>query len=151
MKSLKVTISILFFILLSAGYVWADDYYVQQSVGNDANPGNGWGGVNALKTIQKAIDLANANAGADTIHVAAGTYNEHIVLVSDVTLLGGYTSAGGTPRDRTANPTIIDGTSSGRPVTIGVPDAVSDVTIDRFCHLTAFRAMWIEVIRSDIN
>ena len=126
MKSVKITISILFITLLSAGFLWAADYYVI-SGGTGTQTGNNW--ANALATIQKGIDLANASAGADTIHVAAGTYNEHIVLVSDVTLLGGYTATGAIPRDRTANPTIIDGTSTGRPVTI---EDVSNVTIDGF-------------------
>ena len=129
MKCVKITTSILFITLLSAGYVWAADYYVQ-SGGNDANTDpTGWGAGNALATIQEAINRANVTLGADTIHVAASTCNEHIVLVSDVTLLGGYTATGAAPRDRIANPTIIDGTSTGRPVTI---EGISNVTIDGF-------------------
>jgi parallel beta-helix repeat protein len=134
MKVIRTTISILFLIFI-AGYVYAADYYVQQSVGDDANPGDGWGAGHALATIGRGIELADANPGVDTIHVAAGTYNEHLNLVSDVTLLGGYPAAGGPTRDRMANPTYIDGGGTGRPVTI---NGVSNVTLDGFVIQNGF-------------
>lgn len=109
--------------------MYADNYYVQGSVGDDGNDGDAWGSGSALATIGQGITLANANTGADTIHVAAGTYEEHLVLGSDITLYGGYPAAGGASRNRTANPTYIDGTGTGRPVTIM---NVSNVTLDGF-------------------
>ena len=59
MKLVKVTISILIFVFL-CGYVYADIYYVQQSVGEDTNPGDDWGEGHAFANIQNAVDLAGA-------------------------------------------------------------------------------------------
>ncbi len=128
MKLVKVAISILFFVFL-CGYVYADIYYVQQGVGEDTNPGDDWGEGRALASIQSAIDLASDTPGSDAIHVAAGIYSQHLTLVSDVILNGGYPASGGDTRDPAANPTIIDGGNTGRPVTIA---EISNVTIDGF-------------------
>ncbi|MBC8232650.1 right-handed parallel beta-helix repeat-containing protein [bacterium] len=125
MKVIRTTISILCLIFLTVSVYAADYYVVNGGTGN----GSDWG--NALGIIQDAIDLADANGETDTIHVAAGTYNEHLNLVSDVTLWGGYPALGGAPeeRDRIENPTYIDGSEAGRPVTI---DGPSNITIDGF-------------------
>ena len=125
MKLIRTTISSLFFIFISV-YLYASDYYVI-SGGTGAQNGNDWD--NALATIQDAIGLSDVNPGPDTIHVAAGTYNEELNLVSNVTLLGGYLALGVETRNRNANPTYIDGSGAGRPVTIS---NVSNVIIDGF-------------------
>jgi len=124
MKAIRTIILILFFLCLSAS-VYAADYYVI-SGGTGDKSGSDWD--NALDTIQQAVDKAESTPESDIIHVAAGTYNEHLVLVSDVTLYGGYPANGGDNRDRIANPTYIDGSNSGRPVKI----AADVVTIDGF-------------------
>jgi hypothetical protein len=120
MKLTKVAISVLFFILLS-GYIYAADFYVQQTVGDDANPGDGWGAGHALATIESAVELAGGSPGFDWIRVAAGTYDGPLYLNSStlapeggqVYLMGGYPADTGVgeqvPCDPEANLTIIDG------------------------------------------
>lgn len=109
----------------------AGDYYVQRTVGNDANPGTGWGSGQALRTVQKAVDLAVASGGSDTIHVAAGVYSEHVVIENGdaIILLGGYPAAGGTARDPLTNVTAVDGGNTGVPVYIHTS---TNITLDGF-------------------
>lgn len=113
---------------LGMGPGWAADFYVQQTVGNDANPGDTWGSGHALATIQRALDLAETSPGANVIHVAAGTYPEHLTVDRSITLLGSYPADGGTTRNRTVHPSIVDGSSSGVPISV----RGNHVTIDRF-------------------
>ena len=118
--------------MLGLGVAHGGDFYVQQSVGNDANPGTAWGTGNAVATIKRGLELAIANAGPDTIHVAAGTYAENSSLYysgNDTTLLGSYPASGAGPRDRTATPSIIDGSGTGAVVSIA---GVNNVVLDRF-------------------
>lgn len=116
--------------ILGSGAAGAAQYYVQHSGGDDANPGDQWGGGHALATIQRALDLAAATTGGDTIHVAAGTYAEHLTVGSNnIVLLGGYPANGGTQRNRKTNPTVISGTSNGIPVSIS---SVAHITVDGF-------------------
>jgi hypothetical protein len=80
--------------------VWVDDGFNASSCG-----GHTWG-CNAFDKIQEGIDAVSGS----TVHVAAGTYYENIVLKDGVELLG----AG------SAN-TIIDGMKNGSVVTaVGV-------------------------------
>jgi len=118
-------------IFTSAGMVFAQDFYVQQNVGSDSNPGDAWGEGHALATIQRAIDLAETTSEGDTVHVAAASYNEHINIYgySDITLYGGYPSNGGTVRNPVTNITTIDGGNSGRVVTIV---NASNIVVDGF-------------------
>ncbi len=118
-------------VLLVAGQVFAADYYVQAKGGNDANPGDGWGATHALKTIGRAVQLAQASAGPDVIRVAAGTYTEHVEPCSDITLWGGYPARGGpdAKRNRDKNKTVIDGSNNGPAIFI---DTRQNVIVDGF-------------------
>ncbi len=127
--SFRPAIALLIWLMLLPGLSWAENYYVQQSVGSDENSGDAWGTGHALATIQKAINLAQANPGSDNILVAAGTYSENIDVVGHVSLYGGYPSDGGTTREPHVNDAIIDGGSVDRVVTI---ISVNNVTIDGF-------------------
>ncbi|MBM3272706.1 hypothetical protein FJY94_05575, partial [Candidatus Kaiserbacteria bacterium] len=118
--------------MLGLGAAQAGDFYVQQSVGNDANPGTAWGSGNAVATIKRGLDLAIANTGPDTVHVAAGTYAENLVLYysgSDTTLLGSYPASGAGPRNRSTTPSIIDGSAAGIVFSIS---GVNNIVLDRF-------------------
>jgi hypothetical protein len=112
----------------------AAEYYVQQSVGNDANPGDDWGVGHAFKSITRALQVVASNPGAtgDTIHVAAATYSEQLQIVSgmkDLILLGGYPKNGGDDPDPDINITAIDGSNSWRPLTI---DQAINVRVEGF-------------------
>lgn len=76
-------------------------------------------------SIQDAID--NAERG-DTVKVAAGTYEENIVLTDYLKLMGGY-NATFTDRDAEAYPTIINGGGSGHVITSASND---NMLIDGF-------------------
>ncbi|MDO9265155.1 MAG: Ig-like domain-containing protein [Desulfosalsimonadaceae bacterium] len=104
------------------------DFYVQQSGGNDANPGNAWGIGHAFATIGKAMAIAAGSAGSDTIHVAAGDYRETVNMVSNVTILGGYPVSGGTQQIKWSG-TIINGENK-RPGVLIVD--CRDVVVDGF-------------------
>ncbi|GEM_PF-6233438 len=104
------------------------NYYVQESIGNDKNTGDGWGAEHALATIQRAIDLAQTNAEPSVIYVAGGTYYENLNIRSatDITIRGGFSAqdeeAGPDP---VANPTVIDGGNTDRAVNISSSQNVS--------------------------
>ena len=118
--------------MLGLGAAQAGDFFVQQSGGNDANPGTAWGTGNAVATIKRGLDLAVANAGPDTVHVAAGTYAENLVLYysgSDTTLLGSYPATGAGPRNRATTPSVIDGSGTGIVFSMA---GVSNIVLDRF-------------------
>ena len=61
------------------------------AAGNDAGDGSL---AQPLRTIQAAIDRAAAPGGARDVYVQGGTYGEHVVLRSGVSVFGGYTPAG---------------------------------------------------------
>ena len=111
------------FAIMAAG-AYAKDYYVDASA-SGSGTGENW--ANAFNTIQEGIDACSGTS-PDTVHVAAGTYGENIVLDSYVTLLGGYPPGGGT-RDPDLNVTTIDGQAVDSAVKIS---SKTGVIIDGF-------------------
>jgi len=113
------------FAIMAAG-AFATDFYVANT--GDDTDGLTWG--TAWNTIQEGIDSCSGTS-ADAVRVAQGTYVEHIVLDSYVTLEGGYRASydGDTERDARIYVTIIDGGAAGSVVTIDDKDGV---TIDGF-------------------
>ena len=65
-------LSILLLTLLIATSVYAQDYYVDATNGNDGNLGTAPGAGNAFQTIQKGFDTATAG---DTVFIKDDTYN----------------------------------------------------------------------------
>jgi hypothetical protein len=104
-----VALTILLSLSASPAVVLGADYYVKTPAngGNDANSGLDWN--NAKATIGAAMGLVS---GASSVHVAAGTYNEKVTFpgYDNVSLLGGYSAAGGATQEPSDNVTIIDGT-----------------------------------------
>jgi len=111
------------FAIMAAG-AYAKDYYVDASA-SGSGTGENW--ANAFNTIQEGIDACSGTS-PDTVHVAAGTYGENIVLDSYVTLLGGYPPGGGT-RDPDLNVTTINGQAVDSAVKIS---SKTGVIIDGF-------------------
>ena len=66
-----------------ADEVWVDDDWAGTAPGVEVQPGKFFG-FNAFATIQKGID----NVADNTIIVAAGTYNEQVVIDKSLTLQG---------------------------------------------------------------
>ncbi len=103
------------------------DYYVDKTNGSDLNDGLTWS--TAFSTIQHAVDLCNvAQYSFDRIYVAAETYYENIEMNGDLRMLGGYPPGGG-DRDPFEFETVINGSDSGRGISIYVDD---NVWIDGF-------------------
>lgn len=97
----------------------ADTIYVNNATGN-----NSWDGTNTTyqggivgpkATIQNGTDAVDDNG---LVYVAAGTYQEHLNIAKNVRLVG----------ESQLN-TIIDGTNSGRPLTI----TSGTVNMTNFC------------------
>jgi len=82
--------------------------------GLDKNDGSSWN--LAKKTVQAGIDAA-FEAGGE-VWVAAGTYNEHILLSRSVYVYGGFAGTETTrdQRNWATNKSILDGSSSGNVV-----------------------------------
>ena len=75
-------------------------------------------------SIQRAIDLAT---GGDTIHVAAGTYNEQVNIDKSITLVGPNTGI-----DPNTGSRIPEAIITGSPVGVTVQPEVGVVTLDGF-------------------
>ncbi|MBN1593050.1 MAG: right-handed parallel beta-helix repeat-containing protein, partial [Candidatus Coatesbacteria bacterium] len=110
----------------------AADYYVDQSA---TGTGSGADWTNAFTTIEDGIKACSGTS-ADTVHVAAATYAENLVLDNYVTLLGGYPPGGGT-RDPDTNVTIIDGKGTG--IAVHIENKI-EICIDGFTIQNGYRA-----------
>jgi uncharacterized repeat protein (TIGR01451 family) len=84
--ALTIILSIFLVAVPMAGIAEATDYYVDPNGTNDASHGTSTG-TDAFKTIQYAINDSRVVAG-DTINVAAGTYDEQVVITKSLTLQG---------------------------------------------------------------
>ncbi|NYB53098.1 MAG: DUF11 domain-containing protein [Methanobacteriaceae archaeon] len=80
----------------------ANTIYVNNATGNNDN--DGLTPATAKATIQNGT---NAVDDGGTVHVADGTYQEHVTINKNVNLIG-----------QSQTGTIIDGTNNGRPLTI---------------------------------
>ncbi|MFC1861502.1 hypothetical protein ACFLYL_04455, partial [Chloroflexota bacterium] len=87
-------------------------------------------GAATFQTIQKAVDCA---LSGDTIEVAAGTYNENVVINKDLTLLGAQAGVCASDRDGTENESVIDaGITPQNYAAIEFTANYLSVTIDGF-------------------
>jgi len=80
-------------------------WYVDGALGTDDTSHGTGPGVDAFKTIQYAID--HTTTSGDTIIVAAGTYNESVVVNKSLTLLGAKKDVDPRGETWTGNMTII--------------------------------------------
>ncbi len=84
-RKILVGLAVVGMMFLGGVSVGAANYYVS-TAGDDANDGTGPGDANAWLTIQHAIDTVVAD---DIINVAAGTYNEHLIIhTPNINLIG---------------------------------------------------------------
>jgi len=99
--------------------------YVDGVSGDDANPGTR---EQPKKTIQNAIDLADALMDEGEVRVAEGTYHvyETLVVREGISLYGGFQASGWT-RDVDLYPTELQG--SGIETVIKPEQGVSSVTV----------------------
>jgi hypothetical protein len=111
-----------------AATYYVDLNYSGTETGSDTQPFN---------TIREAVAAANANAGADTILIAAGTYNNALenwsgsgqfeVINGNLTVRGGYGGVGNWA-SRTPRSTIID--LAGAGTRAFYDNDVADITLD---------------------
>jgi len=123
---MKRTLSILFALALVLAFslvattpvAAASTWYVDGTLGMDDGSHGGGSGASAFKTIQYAINDSRVGNG-DTINVAAGTYNENVVInKTNLTL-----------KSQTALGAIIQPTTSGSNAVYITADGV---TVDGF-------------------
>ena len=77
-------------------------------LGDDSNDGLSW--AMAKRSINAAINQATPGS---SIHVAAGTYQENVILRDYIYLLGGWSGEGDNTRDPETYQTVIQGTVTG--------------------------------------
>ncbi|MEN6372381.1 MAG: right-handed parallel beta-helix repeat-containing protein [Armatimonadota bacterium] len=84
--------------------------------GNDSSDGSSW--TLAKKTLQAGIDAVFANESGGEVWVAAGTYNEHITIKTDIDVYGGFDGTENQRQERNfnTNKSIIDGSGNGHVV-----------------------------------
>ncbi|HWN66092.1 MAG TPA: hypothetical protein VNM90_00565, partial [Haliangium sp.] len=80
--------------------------YVNAAGGSDSNPGT----IDApLATIEAGIARAGVMAASASVLVAAGVYEESLVLANGISICGGFDATAGWERDPAAYPTEIRG------------------------------------------
>lgn len=120
-------------LVAACGAAQAADIHVDAASGLDTRDSLSWS--SSIATLSRAMAIARNLPGADTVHVAAGTYRENVLVdEQDMTLLGGYPPGGGA-RDPQANATVIDGGAAGPALMISSRDGtvvLANVTVDGF-------------------
>ena len=119
----------------SPNEVWVDDDWVDSNPG-DAVDGHTFG-TDAFATIQEGI---NAVAEGGTVYVAAGIYNEHVIINKTLTLRGAQANVDPTVEGARTDPSlesIIIGTGGGydgAAIVIELPEATEgfEVVINGF-------------------
>jgi len=134
MFSIKMIGIVAFYMFSLSISAFAADYYVKTPAngGNDATSGLNWTAAKA--TIGAAMALVD---GSDTIHVAAGTYNEKVAFdeSNDNQLLGGYPAGGEGAQEPWNHVTAIDGTGLASGPMISIPsgdNGFSGIVVDGF-------------------
>ena len=92
-------------------------WYVDGALGTDDGTHGTGPGVNAFKTIQYAINDSRVTGG-DTINVAAGTYDEQVVINKSLTLQGAGNTTIVKPSSADKLTTVLDGNHYGGTVKI---------------------------------
>ena len=109
-------------ILITTNVCWSTDWYVS-TAGNDSNSGSAG---SPKRTIQAAI---NAASTGDVINVAAGTYQENVMVTKELTIKGAGKG------DSPATNTILTPTSACQGV--GFTITASNVTLQQL-YLTQY-------------
>ncbi|HET8941867.1 MAG TPA: DUF1565 domain-containing protein [Rudaea sp.] len=78
--------------VFDSGFETVPRYYVSAALGSDANPGTL---ARPWKTINRAVHADNGAPAGSTVYVAAGTYNEQVVVARDKMRLIGYKATPG--------------------------------------------------------
>ncbi len=123
MKSLGGVVFLLSIILICPVFVFATDYYVDVTNGDDLNGGLSWGDAKA--SIGAALGLAG---DGDGVHVAEGDYVENLTLEYGEDLWGGYPPGGGS-RDPSAYSSVIDGGGIDTVIIIAGDNTVDGFTV----------------------
>lgn len=97
-------------------------YVAPPPLGADANPGTM---TMPVATIMEGIAHAMALGSGADVFVAAGTYDEDVIMMSDISVLGGYESSGWT-RDPSANVSVINATTAAG---VSFSGRISDMTL----------------------
>lgn len=112
------------------------ELFVAANTGSDSNPGYDW--ETALQSLQKALELANADPSITTIYVQVGTYSSYVdnpdscflVTRSDLKIYGGY-SYDGLTRNAAMYPVYLQGNNTHHIMVLaGIGASADSVVLD---------------------
>lgn len=112
------------------------ELFVGANTGSDSNPGYNW--ETALQSLQKALELANADPGITTIHLQEGIYSSYVdnpdscflVTRSGLKIYGGYSNDGLT-RNATMYPVYLQGGNAHHIMVLaGIGASADSVILD---------------------
>ena len=125
-------------VILPANPIEAQTLHVS-TYGADSNSGANW--LGALRTVRRALQIAETDSGWDRIEVAQGTYTpgllrtQHFNLVENVTMVGGYAPGGSSTPNSDLYPTVLSGD-------IGV---IGDASDNSYVVLVALSAVGVRL------